>query len=77
MPPRTAPLLPARTSALGQSRALLVTVVAEPHITWMQWGSRVVPGMMAGLATSVANSFIRATVACVPRLSTCARSCRI
>jgi len=57
-------------SALSCQVAVLVTVVAEPHVTWGQWGSRAVPGMMAGLATSVANSFVRATVGCVPRLST-------
>ena len=56
--------------ALSCQVGLLVTVVAEPHITWGKWGSRAVPGMMAGLATSVANSFVGATVGYVPRLST-------
>jgi len=56
--------------ALGCQVALLVTVVAEPHVTWGQWGSGAVPGMMASLATPVANPFVWATVGCVPRLST-------
>lgn len=49
--------------------ALLVAVVTEPQITRRQLRSRAFPGKMARLATSVADSFIRAITGHVAWLS--------